>query len=111
MSNDTNKCAAIIQTGMMTRFFEGQNALDILNQLSDHQDLRCLCNHACMMGTSEDADEAVKIEAWLDKTECNTAEMSNFDEMDFQLSIGDIKCHAWAEGEEACKALKEKFNG
>ena len=97
--------AAWIEIGWDNGCFEGETANEIIDKVAAYQDFGCLVMLAQQMES-----EAVfkKLEAFVDKYWERELTMDDLKKLNIQLSIGWIKCHGVAEGEEEIKALKEK---
>lgn len=105
ITEETSPVAAIIEMdsmyGLQKFFFQGEGAEDIINGMTEYQDLYCLSRMARNMGTEEDAEVAERLEDFL-----YDYEIEDFDKFDFPLSIGRIRCLGWAKGEKNCELLK-----
>lgn len=99
---------AKIEIGWINKCFEGNTAAEIMRKVEDYQDFDCLLRMGRMQEDSAEQKELDKLEAFLDKYYDGTLEMSDVQNLDIRLSIGDFICHGIAEGEEEIDKLKNK---
>ena len=108
-TDEATPVAAIIQIdgsyGIESLFFKGENADSILEQLYEYQDLFCLCRMARTMGTNEDAKIASDLEDFI----TSPYEIEDFDDFNFDFSIGCIKCIAWTKGLQNIQLLESQY--
>ena len=104
-TEETSPVAAIIEIdsmyGLQKFFVLGERAVDLISGMTKYQDLYCLSRMARNMGTEEDAEVAENLEDFL-----YYYEIRDFNNLDFPLSIGRIRCLGWAKGEKNCQLLK-----
>ena len=98
--------AARIGIGWVNKCFEGETASDIMSEVEEYQDFGCLL----MMGRANEGKkgqkELDKLEAFLQKYYERSLTMSDLENLNIKLSIGNIVCYGIAEGEEAIAKLK-----
>ena len=97
--------AAKIQIGWINECFKGETASDILRQAEDIQDFDCLLQMGRMQEGKNGQKELDKLEEFLNKYYDGKLDMSDLENLDITLGIGNIKCHGIAEGEDAIAKL------
>ena len=95
--------------GTFQYFFEGKTPVAIMDAFEYEQSLECLIRHGrCEEGY--DGQLALdRLEAFYNKYTNFNLTIDDIADLDVNLSVGTIKCHAIAEGDEAITALKEQY--
>lgn len=77
----------------------------LIDQLWKSQDLSCLSCQSQMMGTDGDAEVAEILDRFLEKYYAGNLKRKDIQEMQFDFSIGSLKCVALATNKEDVLAL------
>ncbi len=96
--------AAMIEIGWMKQVVEGESANAIIDAISRYQDFGCLVT---MAKQRESSYTYSKLKAFVDKYRKRALTMDDIKNLDIGLSIGSIRCHGVAEGDEEIEKLKE----
>lgn len=100
--------AAKIKLGWINDCFEGEDAIEIVQKMSVHQDFDCLIRMARMEETKKGQKEVDKLEEFVKKYYDGTLTMDDIKALDVHLSVGNIVCHGIAETEEEIETLRAK---
>ena len=95
--------------GLETHVFEGNTAVDILRELESIQNLDCLLEMGRIQEGEKGQRQLDKLEALLEKYCSKELTLSDLDGFELSLSVGDFRCVAVAEDEDAVLQLKQQI--
>ena len=98
--------AAIFEIGMDIVLCEGDTAMELYEAACERQDFHCVLNMGAMYEKAAGKKELKKLIAFLEKADDGTLTVDDIKALDVHLSIGNIRCRAFAEGEEEITTLK-----
>ena len=91
------KYTAVFSIGWMTVNAEGDAPADLVREIENAQDLRCLVQMAGTMGTPKDKKEITKLIDFLEKYEDDTLTIDDIKALNVNLSVGALKCESLVE--------------
>lgn len=95
--------------GTFQYFFKGKTPMAIIDALEYEQSLECLIRHGRREEGRDGQLALDRLEEFYNKYMDYNLTMEDIAALDVELSVGTIKCHAIAEGEEAIAALMEQY--
>ena len=101
-----SKYAAKISIGWLEKVFEADTVRGIIDEAAKVQDFDCLLRMAQF--EEEDEEQLSKFESFLDKYHYGRLTVKDIQNLDIELSIGDIKCLGFARTQKEISELKSK---
>ena len=95
--------------GTFQSFFKGKTPMAIIDALEYEQSLKCLIRHGRREEGRDGQLALDRLEGFYIKYMDFNLTIEDIAALDVELSVGTIKCHANAEGEEAIAALVEQY--
>jgi len=104
-----SKYAAVIKIGYGNYIIQGDDAVELFNNIYKFQDLDCLIRMGNEHGDEVDIVQLYTLEYMNLKVEEETLVIEDIKKLNLELSIGSLVCVELIEGENSFNELVEKY--